>query len=443
MLDDVEHRILVVDDDAMIRNAVAKRLTRVGYEVIVAADAEQGLRELDASPPSVVLLDLRMPGMDGHTFLRRIQRLPETVTAIMSAHGDIDDVIEVMRHGAVDYLRKPFTSTDLLTVVAHAIEIHSGRVAARMARGTATTLTGMTSASPASAPAAATVRSATDGERSVQDHMERIKRGELAIPSIPSVVTELRALVQRRDATAREVATVLERDPRLLSAVLKLGRSALYAGMKPAADLTTLVSRVGLSQIQDLAETAWLNDCFRLADHRYHAMSLQILERSVARAVAARAIATAMAIDASLAYRCGLLADVGACLLLTVVDATPGTDPASAPARCVGVVAGHHAAMGAQVLAKWGYEELVIRIARLHHTENVPASPSPHWIAFVVASEVANRLAGVADLTAAGPWPSPTMLSRCAAAANISEATLPRLIESVKPEIESVLATLT
>lgn len=440
MLDDAEHRILVVDDDAMIREAVAKRLTRVGYQVILAADAEQGLRELDASPPSVVLLDLRMPGMDGHTFLRRIQRLTETVTAIMSAHGDIDDVIEVMRHGAVDYLRKPFTSSDLLTVVAHAIEIHSGRVAARLARGTATTITGTTSGA---APTPATVRPASDGEPSVQDHLERIKRGELAIPSIPSVVSELRALVQRRDATAREVATVIERDPRLLSAVLKLGRSALYAGMKPASDLTTLVSRVGLAQIQDLAETAWINDCFRLADRRYHAMSLQILERSVARAVAARAIANTMGIDASLAYRCGLLADIGACLLLTVVDATNGTDHASAPDRCLGVVASHHPAMGAQVLAKWGYEELVIRIARLHHTENIPASPSPHWIAFVLASEVANRLCSVDDLTASGPWPSPQMLSRCAAAASISEATLPRLIETVKPEIESVIASLT
>lgn len=442
MLDDAEHRILVVDDDAMIRDAVAKRLTRVGYEVIVAADAEQGLRELEVSPPSVVLLDLRMPGMDGHTFLRRIQRLPATVTAIMSAHGDIDDVIEVMRHGAVDYLRKPFTSSDLLTVVAHAIEIHSGRVAARLARGTATTLTGTTSGS-AAAPTPAPARTAADGETSVQDHLERIKRGELAIPSIPSVVTELRALVQRRDATAREVATVIERDPRLLSAVLKLGRSALYAGMKPASDLPTLVSRVGLAQIQDLAETAWINDCFRLADRRYHAMSLQILERSVARAVAARAIANTMGIDASLAYRCGLLADIGACLLLTVVDATHGTDHASAPDRCLGVVASHHPAMGAQVLAKWGYEELVIRIARLHHTENIPASPSPHWIAFVLASEVANRLCSVDDLTASGPWPSPQMLSRCAAAASISETTLPRLIESVKPEIESVIASLT
>lgn len=111
--------VLVVEDDAPLREALADTLELAGYSVMAAGDAQQALAWLEKRAPGLVLTDVQMPGMDGHALLRNIKaRRPEIPVLIMTAYGQIERAVEAMREGASDYLPKPFEPERLLSAVA-------------------------------------------------------------------------------------------------------------------------------------------------------------------------------------------------------------------------------------------------------------------------------------------------------------------------------------
>ena len=115
-------RILVVDDEKLIRWSVGERLQRDGYEVIAAESGERALEVVAASPPDVMLLDVRLPGIDGLTTLQRALALhPDVSVLMMSAHSTVDIAVEAMKHGAVDFLVKPFPFQSLDAAVERAL----------------------------------------------------------------------------------------------------------------------------------------------------------------------------------------------------------------------------------------------------------------------------------------------------------------------------------
>jgi two-component system response regulator AtoC len=119
----VTERILIVDDDEALRESLGLVLAAEGYEVVAASGAEAALRELEASPPDVVLCDLRMPGMDGMELLPQlVRRLRGAPVILMSAYGSSDLAIEAMKRGAYDYLAKPFQPSEVLLAIRKARE---------------------------------------------------------------------------------------------------------------------------------------------------------------------------------------------------------------------------------------------------------------------------------------------------------------------------------
>ncbi len=115
-------RILVVDDEKLIRWSVGERLQRDGYEVIAAESGERALEVVAASAPDVMLLDVRLPGIDGLTTLQRALALhPDVSVLMMSAHSTVDIAVEAMKHGAVDFLVKPFPFQSLDAAVQRAL----------------------------------------------------------------------------------------------------------------------------------------------------------------------------------------------------------------------------------------------------------------------------------------------------------------------------------
>ena len=115
-------RILVVDDEKLIRWSVSERLQRDGYQVLSAESGEQALEMIAATPPDVMLLDVKLPGIDGVQTLRLALGLhPELAVLMMSAHSTVDVAVEAMKHGAIDFLVKPFPLTALDAAVARAL----------------------------------------------------------------------------------------------------------------------------------------------------------------------------------------------------------------------------------------------------------------------------------------------------------------------------------
>ncbi len=115
-------RVLVVDDEKLIRWSVTERLQRGGYEVVSAETGEQALEMLAAAPPDLMLLDVRLPGIDGVATLQRALSIhPELAVLMMSAHSTVDIAVDAMKHGAVDFLVKPFPFQALDAAVERAI----------------------------------------------------------------------------------------------------------------------------------------------------------------------------------------------------------------------------------------------------------------------------------------------------------------------------------
>jgi DNA-binding NtrC family response regulator len=116
-------RLLIVDDEKNIRLTIAQSLDPLGYEVMTALNGEDALRQLQVQEYQLILLDLKMPGIDGLEVLQRAVELqPDIKIMIISAHGTIDNAIETMKLGAVDFLQKPFTPQELRDKVYQILE---------------------------------------------------------------------------------------------------------------------------------------------------------------------------------------------------------------------------------------------------------------------------------------------------------------------------------
>jgi DNA-binding NtrC family response regulator len=116
-------RILVVDDEANARTALAELLRDEGYQVETAADGFKALPKLEEFAPDLLLTDLRMPGMNGLELLRKAHELDrETAAIVMTAHGAVDTAVAAMRQGANDYLTKPINMEELVIVLERALE---------------------------------------------------------------------------------------------------------------------------------------------------------------------------------------------------------------------------------------------------------------------------------------------------------------------------------
>src|SRR5262245_30918114 len=110
-------RILVIDDEAAIRDSLKMTLEYEGYDFVGAATGQEGLALAEREAPDLVLLDVKMPGMDGLEVLDRLRNMNDQLRIVMvSAHGTPSTAVEAIRRGALDFLEKPFESTDRLRV---------------------------------------------------------------------------------------------------------------------------------------------------------------------------------------------------------------------------------------------------------------------------------------------------------------------------------------
>ncbi len=128
----MQGRILIVDDDAAVRTALERTLTSGGFAVEAVADAFQTLDRLDLHPPDAVLLDLKMPGMDGLGLLENLrQRGLEVPVVMLTGHGDQFTARECLDAGAAAFLTKPPDRAELLLTMTGAVA--QGRLARELA----------------------------------------------------------------------------------------------------------------------------------------------------------------------------------------------------------------------------------------------------------------------------------------------------------------------
>ena len=117
-------KILVVDDEQDIRSLLQIILEASGFEVLTASSGRQALDCIAQNPPQLMLLDLKMPKMDGMQTLRELKKLvPNFPVIIITAYGDVRSAVECMRLGAYDYITKPFDNAEIILTINKALEL--------------------------------------------------------------------------------------------------------------------------------------------------------------------------------------------------------------------------------------------------------------------------------------------------------------------------------
>ena len=130
---DQTHRVLIVDDDAIVADAIAEYLAHIGYNTMFATDAEQALQMLEdaeraptagtlPAPYSVLIADMSLPGMNGLDLIKSVrQQHPDIVPIIITGYGTIETAVKAIRSGAIDYLTKPLVDDELRVAVEKAV----------------------------------------------------------------------------------------------------------------------------------------------------------------------------------------------------------------------------------------------------------------------------------------------------------------------------------
>jgi DNA-binding response OmpR family regulator len=145
-----QSRVLVVDDDATVREVLRRYLTRDGHDVIEAADGVTGLGLVRSQHPDLLVLDLMLPGMDGLEVCREIRRTSTIPVIMLTALGQESDRVVGLEYGADDYVVKPFSPRELALRVGRVLERSRGTLATSTSATLVTSADGALSADPVS-----------------------------------------------------------------------------------------------------------------------------------------------------------------------------------------------------------------------------------------------------------------------------------------------------
>jgi len=120
-------RVYIIDDDEAVRDSIGMLLDSADLPHCCFDNADEFLAQHDAAQRGCLVLDIRMPGMTGLQLQQRLGEIGSTLPVIfITGHGDVPMAVEAMRHGALDFLRKPVNETDFIDRIQQALDIESG-----------------------------------------------------------------------------------------------------------------------------------------------------------------------------------------------------------------------------------------------------------------------------------------------------------------------------
>jgi HD-like signal output (HDOD) protein len=262
--------------------------------------------------------------------------------------------------------------------------------------------------------------------------------GEITLPPLPEIATRLAELLQDEEsAETRQVAELIEKDPAIASAILRMANSASFAGMKPVTDVNASVARLGMRQVSLLVTAIAHKGHFTTSDPRKVDLLHALWDHAVATAIAARHLAAAGGDDRSEAFLAGLLHDTGKLLVLKGIDhlEKKKRQPAMTMPVVEELMSMLHARLGHVVLTAWNIPVPACRAALHHH------DAEPHDL-LVLRVQAANA---IARKLGAHPHPDPDLVLVDVPAVerlNLGDLELATLIVDVEDEFQQVRALL-
>jgi len=119
------YKILIVDDDKLVAWSLSQDLKSDGCEVAVAVTGESAVAAFNKNTPDVVLLDLKLPDIDGLEVLKRLKQVaPEAIVIMMTAYATVQTAVQAVKNGATEFIKKPFTYEELKVILDRALQHH-------------------------------------------------------------------------------------------------------------------------------------------------------------------------------------------------------------------------------------------------------------------------------------------------------------------------------
>jgi HD-like signal output (HDOD) protein/ActR/RegA family two-component response regulator len=360
--------VLFVDDDPAVLAGLKTvlRSERHRWTMRFAARGDEALQALAAAPADVVVTDMRMPGMDGLTLLRRVRELyPATARIVLSGYADLGAVAQASAV-AHQYLLKPCEAGVLRGVVGRAIELR--------------------------------ILLDRPGLREVVGSLG-------ALPTVPGVYHALTAALGDADAGVAGIAAIVNRDVGLAGRVLQFVNSAYFGLARQVTSIESAIVYLGLNTLRHLALTLEVLRAFEDAGaeverfQRHSILVARIARRLTGDPVAAEA-----------AFAAGLMHDAGKLAIMARLPDTWRDIQARARAAGTGslqaereVLGADHAEVGAYLLGLWSLPHVLVEAVAFHHA--VPSTPltlgGPGLVA--VADALAHQVTGDLDGLALDP----------------------------------------
>jgi len=361
-------RVLFVDDEQNIldgfRNVFRKQ--RREWDIVVALGGAAGLEELARTPADVVVSDMRMPGMDGATFLQRVKdQYPSTVRIVLSGDADREAIIKTLPV-AHQHLSKPCEAEQLIGVV--------------------------------------------NRTRSLQAYLHNpglrtLIAGLDRLPSVPSVYLEIMNVAGRSYTTLDDITSIVERDPALVVKILQLVNSAYFGLKRELSSIREAVQYLGLDILKGLALSGQVFGTLQTATSANFSLE-QLQHHSLHTARLARMIANGQR-GAEEAFTAAIVHDIGEIVMAC------GWGDEFAQARQQALAEGrpcheieeetfgtNHAGVGAYLLGMWGLPLGVIEATAYHHTPRLASPEGRKLLAAVYIADIltTNLAAGGSDL---------------------------------------------
>jgi len=312
-------RVIFVDDEPDVLEGLENRLRpmRKSWKMRFANGSTEALAFLDEEPADVVVSDMRMPGIDGPSLFRHLERThPRTIRIALSGQTNEESVVRTLGL-AHQFLAKPATVDDLRAAIA---------------------------------------RTMTLQELLADKDLERLVRSIGQLPERPALYQELVALLDRRTPSLSEVAALVEGEAVVTARLLQLANSAFFGRTKPLTSVREAVSFLGLNAVRAILLSVelfdWAGSLARVSGSRLDELHAHGLEVAI---VASRLMGDGE--SGVLAFTGGVLHDLGELVM--------GAAPPDVVEELEGRVS--HADAGARLLALWGLPASLVEIVAHHH----------------------------------------------------------------------------
>jgi HD-like signal output (HDOD) protein len=330
--------IVFVDDESRVLTALRRTLhgMRESWEMRFVTTAEEALTVLETDDVDVVVSDLRMPGMDGTTFLETVlERYPTAIRIVLSGHAEMSQSAHLvgLAHRVV---MKPCDSKALMRAVTDACALRDSLH------------------SPSLSALISTIKS---------------------LPTFPDLYQQVTEEVRSPRGSLQRVGEIVAQDAGMAAKVLQVVNSSYFALREPVSDPVRATIFLGVDKVSALILSASI---FEAADLQIAGLSTEELwETSLETAAMAKAIATAEQADRRLieqAYAAGLLHEAGTLILATHLGAKYAQIRAQAAAKDMAVweveakrLGTGHAEIGAALLGIWGLPDAIVEAVAFHH----------------------------------------------------------------------------